>query len=233
MIGPAITLIPLSFSLPLIVAGFVLNCENLENSWFRYLLIISYCATLTPQWTSFFLYISPSSFYMDEWRKTRVRRWIDRRLHPPSSVPVATTFAALPRTQKGYMNNKWRHQNNLILIERGNLLSLIEHWFFKIRSWWTSLETSEFRINKKMMVAEGKCMQFSRNESFDESSWGTTLSNLLRRHSVYSFPTFQVTPDVIALVRLRKKENGRRERQNMLKGGAWFSWIVTYWMIWQ
>ena len=80
VVGPAITLIPLSFSLPLVVAGFALNCENLENSSIRYFLIASYCATLTPQCTSFLLYISPSSLYMVEWRKTKIVRWINTRL---------------------------------------------------------------------------------------------------------------------------------------------------------
>ena len=101
VIGPSITLIPLSFSLPLIVAGFVLNCENLENSWFRYLLIISYWATLTPKWTSFFLYISSSSFYMGEWRKTKIRRWMHKRLNCwHSSVLRTATSTAAPRKTK-------------------------------------------------------------------------------------------------------------------------------------
>ena len=100
VIGPAITLIPLSFSLPLIIAGFILNCENLENTWFRYLLIVSYCATLTPQLTSFFLYISPSSFYLGEWRKTKLARWLYARLHWHSPVPT-TSFTVLSKTHKG------------------------------------------------------------------------------------------------------------------------------------
>ena len=75
IVGPSIILIPLSFSLPLMVAGFALNCENLENSSIRHSLIVSYCATLTPQCTSCLLYISPSSLYMGEWRKTKIGRW--------------------------------------------------------------------------------------------------------------------------------------------------------------
>ena len=71
VIGPGITLIPQLFSLPLFISSFTLDCQNIENSWLRYLLIASYWASFTPQLTSFFLYVSPSSFYSGEWRKTR------------------------------------------------------------------------------------------------------------------------------------------------------------------
>ena len=71
VIGPGITLIPQVFSLPFFISSFTLDCQNIENSWLRYLLIASYWASFTPQLTSFFLYISPSSFYSGEWRKTK------------------------------------------------------------------------------------------------------------------------------------------------------------------
>jgi hypothetical protein len=72
VVGPGITLIPQLFSLPLFISSFTLDCRNIENSWLRYLLIASYWTSFTPQLTSFFLYISPSSLYSGEWRKTKM-----------------------------------------------------------------------------------------------------------------------------------------------------------------
>ena len=80
VIGPGITLIPQLFSLPLFIFSFTFNCRNIENSWLRYLLIASYWASFTPQLTSFFLYIYPSSFYFNEWRKTKTRQSMNSML---------------------------------------------------------------------------------------------------------------------------------------------------------
>ena len=93
VIGPGITLIPQLFSLPLFVSAFVLDCQNLDNSWLRYLLIVSYWISFTPQWTSFFLYISPSSFYSNEWRKTSIGRWIHQILRRQPSLPKTPLVA--------------------------------------------------------------------------------------------------------------------------------------------
>jgi hypothetical protein len=76
VIGPGLTLIPQLFSLPLFISSFTLDCQNIENSWVRYLLITLYWTSFTPQIISFFLYISPSSFYSDEWHKTKLRQRI-------------------------------------------------------------------------------------------------------------------------------------------------------------
>ena len=76
VIGPAITLVPQLFSLPLFLVTFILDCQNLENSWLRYLLIISYLISFLPQSTSFLLYILPSSFYSDQWRRTKMGKWV-------------------------------------------------------------------------------------------------------------------------------------------------------------
>ena len=100
VIGPGLTLIPQLFSLPLFISSFTLDCQNIENSWIRYLLIISYWTSFTPQMISFFLYISPSSFYSDEWRKTKLRQQITSLLQrrqseraplPPSTLVSRTT----------------------------------------------------------------------------------------------------------------------------------------------
>ena len=90
VIGPAITLIPQLFSLPLFISSFIFNCQNLEDSWLRHFLIVSYWISFTPQWSSFFLYISPSSFYLSEWRQTHLGRWMT---HLPHRHPAARTKA--------------------------------------------------------------------------------------------------------------------------------------------
>ena len=89
VIGPAITLVPQLFSLPLFISAFILDCQNLDNSWLRYFLIVSYWLSFTPQWTSFFLHIFPSSFYSNEWRRTTLGRRIHqtfRRYRSPTST---------------------------------------------------------------------------------------------------------------------------------------------------
>jgi hypothetical protein len=101
IVGPAITLVPQLFSLPLFLSSFIFNCHNFENSWLRYFLIVSYWISFTPQWTSFFLYISPSSFYSNEWRKTKIGRWMNTfRLRHPRAPTTTTTFTVLTTTRE-------------------------------------------------------------------------------------------------------------------------------------
>ena len=78
IIGPAITLIPQLFSLPLFIASFTLYCQNLENSWMRYVLIVCYFIRFIPPMTSFMLYVYPSSFYSSQWSATKISQWINR-----------------------------------------------------------------------------------------------------------------------------------------------------------
>jgi hypothetical protein len=100
VLGPAITLVPQLFSLPLFIASFTFNCHNLEDSWLRYFLIMSYWVSFTPQWTSFYLYIVPSSLYSNEWRQTNIGRWISNLLHRHSSAPThLTTFTSVSGTR--------------------------------------------------------------------------------------------------------------------------------------
>ena len=107
VIGPTITVIPQLFSLPLFISSFVFDFQNLENSWLRHFLIVSYWISLTPLWTSFFLYISPSSFYSSEWHKTDLGRWINHLLHRHSPVPTTKTFIALSGTQNIAKDKLW------------------------------------------------------------------------------------------------------------------------------
>ena len=76
VIGPAFTLVPQVFSLPFFIASFMLKCRNLHTNHLRYLLIASYFTAFIPPLTSFLLYISPSSFYSQEWQLTPISQWI-------------------------------------------------------------------------------------------------------------------------------------------------------------
>ena len=76
ILAPAITLVPQLFSLPFFIASFSVVCQDLRSHQLRYLLIVSYFTTFIPPLTSFFLYISPSSFYSKEWHFTNAGKWI-------------------------------------------------------------------------------------------------------------------------------------------------------------
>ncbi|UJR18322.1 hypothetical protein I4U23_005224 [Adineta vaga] len=92
VIGPGITLVPQLFSLPLFIIPFTLYCQNLENSWIRYLLIVSYFFSFLPQLTSFLLYVLPSSFYSTEWYATSIGRWVSNFVgFKPSISSIAIT----------------------------------------------------------------------------------------------------------------------------------------------
>ena len=92
VIGPGITLIPQLFSLPLFIVSFTLYCQNLENSWMRYVLIVCYFISFVPQMTSFMLYVSPSSFYSSEWYATKMGKWFNRFRGVNTPVPAITTI---------------------------------------------------------------------------------------------------------------------------------------------
>ena len=76
VIGPAFTLIPQLFSLPYFIASLMMQCQNLQGSGLRYLLTASYFTTFVPALMSFYLYISPSSFYSQEWQATTIGKWL-------------------------------------------------------------------------------------------------------------------------------------------------------------
>ena len=97
VIGPAFTLLPQLFSLPYFIASLTLRCQNLQGSGLRYLLTGSYFTTFIPPLTSFFLYISPSTFYSQEWRATKLAKWLmtfkQRRQDPPTTMITNRTVA--------------------------------------------------------------------------------------------------------------------------------------------
>ena len=90
VVAPAITLIPQLFSLPSFIASFLLGCQDLRDNNLRYLLIASFFITFIPQLISFFLYISPSSFYSKEWYATNIGKWIKnyKIRHYPTALPT-------------------------------------------------------------------------------------------------------------------------------------------------
>jgi hypothetical protein len=95
ILGPGVTLIPQLFSLPLFIVSIAFACQDIEKSSLRYLLIISYLITFIPQLTSFFLYISTSSFYIQEWCLTNLSKWFQRlrpcRRQDPSTMAVISS----------------------------------------------------------------------------------------------------------------------------------------------
>ena len=72
ILGPAITMVPQLFSLPQFIFSFSLACKEFNVDWQRYLLIIFYFITYLPQVLLYKLYISPSSFYRDEFHATKL-----------------------------------------------------------------------------------------------------------------------------------------------------------------
>ena len=75
VIGPAFTLVPQLFSLPLFFASLLLACHTIETSPIRYLFIASSSAVFIPQFLTFFLYITPSTLYSTEWQATGLKQW--------------------------------------------------------------------------------------------------------------------------------------------------------------
>ena len=76
---PAITLIPSLFSLfslPLFIMAFAFVCQNLEQHPLRHLLLTFYLLIFVPSMMTFILYIYPSSFYWNQWLRTKMSRRI-------------------------------------------------------------------------------------------------------------------------------------------------------------
>ncbi len=78
VLAPAITMLPQLFSLPQFILSFSLACQEFNVNWQRYLLIISYFVTYFPQVLSYKLYVSPSSFYKDEFHATKLYKTVSR-----------------------------------------------------------------------------------------------------------------------------------------------------------
>jgi hypothetical protein len=80
VIGPAITLVPQLFLIPQLIVSMLFSCQNLDASPLRYLLLVAMWTTYLPPAVSFWLYIAPSSFFVEQWRLTKISKWIQRTL---------------------------------------------------------------------------------------------------------------------------------------------------------
>jgi hypothetical protein len=78
IMAPLATMVPQLFSLPQLIISFSLSCQELKIDWQRYLLIISYFVLYLPQVLSYKLYISPSSFYKEEFHSTKLNKRISQ-----------------------------------------------------------------------------------------------------------------------------------------------------------
>ena len=101
ILAPALTLVPQLFSLPFFIASFLLQCRNIHGNSFRYVLIISYFTTFIPQVFTFHLYVSPSSFYLKQWRATRLATKLIniRQSHPQTKSLMDKTTKIEGRTR--------------------------------------------------------------------------------------------------------------------------------------
>jgi len=101
IIGPAFTLIPQIFSLPLFIISVVFACQDIKTSSLRYLVIVSYLTSFIPQLITFFLYISPSSFYTREWRATNLEKWINHfnQQVPPGTNDIFSTLKDISKLE--------------------------------------------------------------------------------------------------------------------------------------
>lgn len=78
ILPPLITMLPQLFFLPQFILSFSFACQEFRINWQRYLLIISFFLTYSPQVLSYKLYISPSSFYTEEFHETKLYKKISQ-----------------------------------------------------------------------------------------------------------------------------------------------------------
>jgi hypothetical protein len=78
IMAPLATMVPQLFSLPQLIISFSLSCQEFKIDWQRYLLIISYFILYLPQVLPYKLYVSPSSFYKEEFHATKLNQRISQ-----------------------------------------------------------------------------------------------------------------------------------------------------------
>jgi len=78
ILAPLVTMVPQLFALPQFIFSFSLACKEFKVNWQRYLLIISYFLTYLPQVISYKLYISPSSFYKEEFNAAKLHHRLSK-----------------------------------------------------------------------------------------------------------------------------------------------------------
>jgi hypothetical protein len=77
----------------------------LKIDWKRYLLIISYFVLYWPQVLSYKLYVSPSSFYKEEFHATKLNKRI-------SQLRTFITRKTIPNTLNNVQANKWQNHKD-------------------------------------------------------------------------------------------------------------------------
>jgi len=78
ILAPSATMVPQLFSLPQFILSFSLACQEFNVGWQLYLLIISYFVMYLPQVLLYKLYVSPSSFYTEEFHATKLNQRISK-----------------------------------------------------------------------------------------------------------------------------------------------------------
>jgi hypothetical protein len=91
ILAPLVTMLPQLFSLPQFILSFSLACQEFKTEWHRYLLIISYFIMYLPQVFSYKLYISPSSFYTEEFNATELNKRISQLRAFITRKPIENT----------------------------------------------------------------------------------------------------------------------------------------------
>ena len=106
--GPVLTLIPQLFALPFFIFSFALNCIDFLDLNIRYALAASYIASFIPQFACFFLYVSSSSFYRQQWQRTILARSLKhiRNQRVLNSTTNATTRVRLVTGKVSVQNLK-------------------------------------------------------------------------------------------------------------------------------
>ncbi len=79
------SLMIISSALPQLIISFSLACTDLDIKWERYLLILGYFFSYTPQILTFHLYVQPSTFFMTEFYSTNVGLTLKRRMNVKSN----------------------------------------------------------------------------------------------------------------------------------------------------
>jgi hypothetical protein len=98
ILTPLVTMLPQLFTSPQFILSFSLACKEFKVSWQRYLLIISYITTYLPQVLSYKLYVSPSSFYRNEFHATKLYKIISRWRASESRRPLQTLSLTFDQT---------------------------------------------------------------------------------------------------------------------------------------
>jgi hypothetical protein len=92
IMAPLATMVPQLFSIPQLIISFSLVCQEFKIDWKRYLLIISYFLLYLPQVLTYKLYVSPSSFYKEEFHASKLNQRISQLRDFITRKPIENTL---------------------------------------------------------------------------------------------------------------------------------------------